>query len=269
MSKGPTTPDRSIRNYLLLVFGLSLPFWLVGAFADRFLPPSMPISLPPSALMAFVPMIAALILTAKQHGASGFRVLLARAVDGARVRAPGWWLAAILLMPVAMLLAWGLVQLRDGPISHPVLPLARLPVFFLMFLTAGLGEELGWQGFLYERLTPGLNALDAALLIGAIWVVWHIIPMTQTGHDAVWSAWQLAAMIPLRIITVWLFAAGGRSLLLVAVFHAMTNVSEFMFPNYGSHYDPMITCLILAVVATLAVLFWGPRTLDRFRLRRA
>ncbi|MFZ4605412.1 MAG: type II CAAX prenyl endopeptidase Rce1 family protein [Caulobacter sp.] len=253
--------DRTILVYLLLVFGLSLPFWLAGAFADRFLPASMPIRLPPSALMAFVPVIAALILTARQGGAAGVRALLARAVDGARVRPAGWWLAAVLLMPAAMLLEYGLVLLRDGPISHPVLPLARLPVFFLMFLAAGLGEELGWQGFLYERLTPRLSALAAALALGAIWVVWHIIPMSQTGHAAAWSTWQLAAMIPLRIITVWLFAAGGRSVLLVAVFHAMTNVSEFMFPNYGSHYDPFLTCVILAVVAVAAVVGWGPATL--------
>lgn len=266
MTEPSPRADRSVLIYLLLLFGLSIPFWIVGAFADRFLPPSMPISLPPSALMAFVPMVAALILTARRRGASGVRALLARAVDGARVRPAGWWLAAVLLMPAAMVLAYGLILLRDGPISHPVLPLARLPVFFLMFLAAGLGEELGWQGFLYERLTPRLGALAAALAIGAIWVVWHIIPMGQTGHNAVWSAWQLAAMIPLRIITVWLFAAGGRSVLLVAVFHAMTNVAEFMFPNYGSHYDPMITCLILTVVAGAVVLLWGPRTLDRFRL---
>lgn len=253
--------DRSVRSFLLLLFGLSLPFWLAGAVADRFLPASMPISLPPSALMAFMPVVAALILTARQTGAAGVRALLARAVDGGRVRAPVWWLAALLLMPAAMLLEYGLVLLRDGPISHPVFPLARLPLFFLMFLAAGLGEELGWQGFLYERLTPRLSALGGALVIGAIWVVWHIIPMSQTGHGAAWTAWQLAAMIPLRVLTVWLFAASGRSVLLAAVFHAMTNVSEFMFPNYGSHFDPFLTFLILAVIAVVVVLGWGPASL--------
>ena len=254
-------PGRSVWPFLLLLFGLSLPFWVVGAFADRFLPPSMPISLPPSALMAFVPMVAALILAARQGGAAGFRALLARVVDGRRVRGAGWWLVAVLLMPAAMLLEYGLILLRDGPISDPVFPLARLPVFFLMFLAAGIGEELGWQGYLYERLVPGMSALGAALAIGLVWVVWHIIPMAQTGHDAVWSAWQLAAMVPLRVITVWLFVAGGRSVLLVAVFHAMTNVAEFSFPNYGSHYDPFVTVVILSVVAAGIVMLWGPRTL--------
>lgn len=261
--------NRSVWPFLLLVFGLSLPFWLAGAYADRFLPPSMPIQLPPSALMAFMPMVAALILAARQGGAAGFRAMLGRALDGRQVRGAGWWLAALLLMPAAMLLEYGLILFRDGPISDPVFPLARLPVFFLMFLAAGIGEELGWQGYLYERLTPRLNALGAALVIGLVWVVWHIVPMAQTGHDAIWSAWQLAGMIPLRVITVWLFAASGRSVLLVAVFHAMTNVAEFMIPDYGSRYDPMITCLILVVVAGAVVLLWGPRTLDRFRLRQA
>lgn len=261
-------PNRSVWPFLLLVFGLSLPFWVVGAFVDRFLPPSMPIRLPPSALMAFMPMVAALILAARQGGAAGFRAMLARVVDGRRVRGAGWWLAAVLLMPAAMVLEYGLIVLRDGPISDPVFPLARLPVFFLMFLAAGIGEELGWQGHAYERLAPGMSALGAALVLGLVWVVWHIIPMAQTGHDAVWSAWQLAAMFPLRIITVWLFAAGGRSVLLAAVFHAMTNVAEFSFPNHGSHYDPFMTVVILSAVATGVVLLWGSRTLARWRFTR-
>jgi len=258
-TRSASTPPltRPVWPFVLLLLGLSIPFWVLGAVTDRFLPPSMPIRLPPSALMAFMPMVAALILATREGGAAGLRAMLARAVDGARVKGAGWWLAALLLMPAAMLLEYGLILLRDGPISDPVFPLARAPLFFLMFLAAGIGEELGWQGFLFERLTPRLSALGAALVIGAIWSAWHIIPMAQTGHDAVWTAWQLVTMFPTRVITVWLFVVSGRSVLLVAVFHAMTNVAEFMIPDYGSRFDPMLTCLILTAVAAVVVGIWG------------
>lgn len=245
--------SRPVWPFVLLLLALSIPFWVLGAVADRFLPPSMPIRLPPSALMAFMPMVAALILATREGGAAGLRALLARAVDGARVKGARWWLAAMLLMPAAMGLEYGLILLRDGPISDPVFPLATVPLFFLMFLAAGMGEELGWQGFLFERLTPRLSALGAALVIGAIWSAWHIIPMAQTGHDADWTAWQLVTMFPTRVITVWLFVASGRSVLLVAVFHAMTNVSEFMIPDYGSRFDPMLTCLIMTAMAAVVI----------------
>jgi hypothetical protein len=49
------------------------------------------------------------------------------------------------------------------------------------------------------------------------------------------------------------------------LFHAMVNVSEFSFPNYGSHYDPFISCIIFALVAAIVVFMWGPRTFTRYR----
>ena len=45
----------------------------------------------------------------------------------------------------------------------------------------------------------------------------------------------------------------------------MMNVSEFLFPNYGSHYDPVITGVITAILAAVVTFLWGPRTLARFR----
>jgi hypothetical protein len=47
--------NRSSAIFFLLVFGLSLPFYLLGAAGGRL--PGLPF-LPASALMAFVPMIA-------------------------------------------------------------------------------------------------------------------------------------------------------------------------------------------------------------------
>jgi hypothetical protein len=38
-----------------------------------------------------------------------------------------------------------------------------------------------------------------------------------------------------------------------ALFHAMSNVSWQMFPNQGSHYDPRITGIIVAVTAVMVV----------------
>jgi len=43
--------------------------------------------------------------------------------------------------------------------------------------------------------------------------------------------------------------------------HAVTNVAFFVFPDYGSHYDPMVTGIILTAVVVVIVLRWGGRTL--------
>ena len=38
----------------------------------------------------------------------------------------------------------------------------------------GLFEELGWRGFLLPRLQRGQTALVAALLVGLVWLPWHL-----------------------------------------------------------------------------------------------
>ena len=59
-----------------------------------------------------------------------------------------------------------------------------VPVFFAVFFVAAAGEELGWQGCAIERLRVPWNALEAAIILGAVWAVWHIVPLVQ-AHRAV------------------------------------------------------------------------------------
>jgi uncharacterized protein len=44
----------------------------------------------------------------------------------------------------------------------------------------------------------------------------------------------------------------------------MINVTYFLFPIYGSHYDPRIAGLIITFVAVIVVVVWRPRTLARY-----
>src|SRR5215217_2585319 len=82
--------NRSPLKFFLLVFALSIPIWLIGAMAERGLPP--PMNLPVSALQAFCPLIAALILVYREDKLGGVRRLLKRVFDyrkgGSRVGTP-------------------------------------------------------------------------------------------------------------------------------------------------------------------------------------
>jgi len=60
-------------------------------------------------------------------------------------------------------------------------------------------------------------------------------------------------MLPLRVITVWLYVSAGESLAVAVLFHAMSNVAQFSFPNYGSHYDPFTAFLILSAIALVLI----------------
>ena len=43
------------------------------------------------------------------------------------------------------------------------------------------------------------------------------------------------------------------------------NVSIYMFPNYGSGYDPFITFIILAIATSIIIFLWGSETLAQYR----
>jgi hypothetical protein len=66
-------------TFFLLVVALSLPVWLIGAATGLEVVEGLPVS----ALMAFCPLLAAVILTYRERGAGGVRVLLERRSIGA------------------------------------------------------------------------------------------------------------------------------------------------------------------------------------------
>ena len=71
-------------------------------------------------------------------------------------------------------------------------------------------------------------------------------------------------MIPFRILINWLYNNTGQSEFATIVFQATANVSQFSFPNNGSHYDPFFAFLMLALTAVLVIVGWGLATLARY-----
>jgi hypothetical protein len=80
-----STPKRkSPLTFFLLVFIMSAFLWGIGPVAERFLAQDIPIDLPFSSLMAFCPIIAALILVRRENGWGGVKQLLKRSFDLSR-----------------------------------------------------------------------------------------------------------------------------------------------------------------------------------------
>ena len=46
----------------------------------------------------------------------------------------------------------------------------------------GMGEEIGWRGYLYPELSKKYSPLKAHLLMGFIWGFWHT-PINMTGYN--------------------------------------------------------------------------------------
>ena len=255
------TEKRSPLKFFLLVFALSLPLWLIGAVTPLQLLPGLPVS----SLMSFCPLIAASILVYREDKTAGVTELLKRSFDYRRVRAKVWYVPTVLLMPGIAILAYGLMRLVRLPLPTPQFPGMAALAMFLAFFIAALGEEVGWSGYVIDPMQDRWNALQASILLGLVGAAWHIVPIAQADRSPTWIAWQCLTLVASRVLLLWLYNNTGKSVFAAILFHAMSNVSSFLYPNYGSHYDPRIVGLITAITAAMVTVGWGPRTLARHR----
>lgn len=255
---------RSALTFFLLVLALSIPFWILGAIAPDFTK-IFPIKLPISALMAFCPLLAAVILVYKERKRQGVNELLRLALDVKKIKHKKWYLPIIFLMPVIAVLSYGYTKFTGVVISEPQTPVLSIVIFFIVYFIGAIGEEIGWSGYVIGPLQNRYGALKASLLLGIVWAIWHIIPWSQTHQTPVWIIWQSVSTVLLRIVMVWLFNNTGKSVFGMVLFHAMNNISPYLIPGNGAHYDPFSTCILLAITVIIIVFLWGSKTLARYR----
>ena len=254
---------RSALIFFGLVFALSIPFWAAGALMTGQLLPALPIS----ALGFICPSVAAAILVYRANGWAGVSALLKRSFDFKRIGRKAWLLPLVFLQPVIMALSFIVMRLTGVSVPLPQFSVWSALALFVIFFIAGLGEELGWSGYVTDPLQDRLGALWASLLLGVVWAVWHYIPLLQVPRSWEFIAWWSLGTLTSRVIIVWLYNNTGRSVFAAAVFHAMINLTWQLFPVNGSYYDPRMTSLITAIVAVVVVIVWGAPTLVRVKKR--
>jgi membrane protease YdiL (CAAX protease family) len=123
--------NRSPLKFFLLVFALSIPFWLMQ-------PRDWPISASVGA-----PLLAALILVYREEGGGpGVRRILSRVFDQWRIRKRIWYVPIIFLMPLLYLLTYGVMRLMGLPVPGRTASFLMIPLLFVLFFILAIGEEV-------------------------------------------------------------------------------------------------------------------------------
>jgi membrane protease YdiL (CAAX protease family) len=241
---------RPVLGFLILAFALSIPFWILGSLFEIQLLPGLPIG----ALAAFTPAIAAAIIVYRDGRLSAVQSLLRRSLDAGRVRDRKWYFLFVLFNPAVAILSFQIMRGMGVAVPNPPpLTLAVVPLCAIFFIAA-LGEEIGWTGYATEPFLQRWGVLPGGVLLGSVWVAFHLIPLAQVDRSLEWIAWWSLGTLSLRTIMVWLYAHAGDSVFAAAVFHAMINLSWQLFPINGSFYDPRIFSLVtLALGVLLAI----------------
>jgi len=184
------------------------------------------------------------------------------------------WFAVIALLPalVVGLAAFGDVLLGgrgatlDAAARFRQQPLTLVPFTLFVLVFGPVPEEMGWRGYALDPLQARFSALNASLLLGTIWTVWHLplffVPGTyqqQLGLGTVAFWYFMADKIPQSILMTWIYNSTARSTLSAVLFHFMVNyLGELFALTPRAEGFSIVVWIFAALVATLAV---GPRTL--------
>ena len=214
----------------------------------------------------FGPAVAALIVAAVTDGRGGVRELLLRTV---RWRVAIRWYAIALVLPALLALAvLGVYVLAGRPSS---LPLGRLSILDLIVFVLVVGEELGWRGYAFPKLSEKFSPRTASLILGVLWGVWHlptfvIASMPQYGRPFVAF---LIMTVSYSVLLGWAFLHTRGSVLIATLFHGAINLSQGVFLG---GMDPVtqywLLALVYGVAALVVALVLGP-DLARHRVAAA
>lgn len=228
----------------------------------------------------FMPSIIALLFTYAKYGKKQMVNLIIRTVQ---YRLPvKTYLYIFFLMPCTLLIAYFFTKLLAGSQLNSVLlptlegqPWLIFPIFLYMLALQGpLGEELGWRGFVLDRLLKLKKPLTASIILGLCWTLWHLPLFFINGSIQFQIAANglLVALIGYLLYTVMLtvlmtvlYLETNGSIFAALLFHTVANLSHGLITIIASPTGGMLILLVMFCITVLVVkLFYNILSPDKY-----
>jgi membrane protease YdiL (CAAX protease family) len=136
-------------------------------------------------------------------------------------------------------------------------PLALLVVPVLYLLQAGL-EELGWRGYMLDRLQARFSPLIASLVMGVCHALWHLPMFFVVGTNQIqWGFgpdfWLfIGVALAMSLVATWCYGDNRRSTFAVIALHFTYNLNLDVWSAPGMQQRAFQGLVIVgALVGTL------------------
>lgn len=220
------------------------------------------------------PMVTGIGFTYLTRDKEGRRDYWKRIISFKRIPAR-WYLVIFLFVPVLNILAVLLDVLTGGSgatwgeaaLNLVSNPLSIIPSILFASLIPFI-EELGWRGYVLDRLQEKRSALVSSLILGVVWSLWHLpLFFVQGSYQAGLGVGTLAfwlffiGIVPLSLVFTWIYNNTGRSTLAVILFHSMVNLTGELIALTERADTYSIVLWYVAAIGITAI--WGAKTLTR------
>ncbi len=179
-----------------------------------------------------------------------------------------------LLSPfILAVLAMYMQQLINGVPAHYAallnnkeFPEFNLLLFFLYnLLFFGLGEEVGWRGFVLPRFQSKMNALSAATVLTVFWAVWHwplfLYRPGYTSMDIAGAVGWVLSLFTGSVLLSWLYNATSGNVWVCAIFHATVDIP--FTANLGGTNAINYLGMLITIWGIATLLLFGYKNLSK------
>lgn len=189
--------------------------------------------------VVYAPAISAIIITYVTAGIAGLRTLF-RKLKPYTIHII-WWLglpfAGIAITTIAFI-AGGFSPGELVSFIVTANPLLLLTHFIAAFVIIGIGEELGWRGWLLPKLANGRSIKQATLLLFIVWALWHL-PVFFSGYRI--AVPFMLMVLSLSVLLSWLWDHVGGNVFVLAIAHASVDFPDAFFESrIGSGHNEQI-----------------------------
>lgn len=215
-------------------------------------------------LAPYGPLLAAVIMTAITTGQAGLANLFKRVT---RWRVNPWVAAVATLSPFVQFAIAAVIERIGGahwpelgPVQFELMPQMNFWVGMVFItLTYGLGEEVGWRGFVLPRMQSKTSAMQASMYLSFGWAAWHLpfffykenfIEMGLFGA----VGWVIGLMFGTVFLT-WMYNASKGSILMVALWHGLYDL--FTATSLGESLAPMLMTMVMIIGVFWIVRYYG------------